>query len=171
MATCCVMVLAPRTRGRLLAGLLLVVPHRFADRLEIEAGVEREELVLGGDHRHGRVRRDLLEIHPAVVGLVVSLAGTAGIERRVQHEGAVPRVHPAHRHHRQRGGEKGGGEPDERPSDQPPPPDPSSHYLRDALVIITSAAGTFWWPERVVVATLAILSMTSMPEVTLPNTA
>ena len=33
----------------------------------------------------------------------------------------------------------------------------------------TSAVGTFWWPERVVVATAAILSMTSMPVVTLPT--
>ena len=164
------MVLAPRTRGRRLRRLLLVVPHRLADRLEVEAGVKREELVLGGDDRHRGMRRDLLEIHPAIVGVVVSLAGAAGIERRIEHEGAVPRVHPAHRHHGQRRNEKGGDEPDERPSDQPPPP-VLLHALREALVIITSAAGTFWWPDALVVATLAIWSMTSMPEVTLPNTA
>ena len=163
------MVLAPRTRA-FSSGLSFVVPHRFADRLEVEAGMKRKELVLGGDHRHGGVRRDLLEVHPAVVGVVVSLAGPARVERRVEHEGAVPRVHPAHRHHGQRRNEKGGDEPDERPSDQPPPP-VLLHTLREALVMVTSAAGTFWWPERVVVATLAIWSMTSMPEVTLPNTA
>ncbi len=121
------------------------------------------------------VRRDLFEIRPAIVGVVVSLAGTAGVERRVQHEGAVPRVHPAHGHHRQCGGEERGDCADGEPPRQPPP-EPFDHCwpdqaLRVALVITTSSAGTFWWPERLVVLTLAILSITSMPAVTLPNTA
>ena len=47
----------------------------------------------------------------------------------------------------------------------------SRYFLVEALVMTTSAAGTFWWPARLVVATLAIWSTTSMPVVTLPNTA
>jgi hypothetical protein len=58
------MVLA-RARAAFLSGLGFVEAHCFADGLEVEPGVEREELVLGRDHRHGRVRRDC-SIHPAI---------------------------------------------------------------------------------------------------------
>ena len=52
----------------------LMRAHRLADRFEIEAGMERKLLVLGGDHRDGGLRRDLLERHPMILGAIVVLA-------------------------------------------------------------------------------------------------
>ena len=50
---------------------------RFADGLEVEAGMIGKQLIFRSDHRDRRVRRDLLEVHPLVpraVGLVARRA-------------------------------------------------------------------------------------------------
>ena len=135
--------------------------------------MKRKELVFGRDHRHRRVRRDLLEIDPAVVGLVVGPcrareASSAASSMKALYHGSIQRMATT--------GSAVTRKRDDEPDESPSRPaaaasSSSSHLSADALVIVTSAAGTFWWPERVVVATLAILSMTSMPAVTLPNTA
>jgi hypothetical protein len=68
------------------------------------------------------MRRDPFEIHPAVIGLVVRFARAARIQRGVQHERAVPRVHPAHGDHRQSGHQEAGDHADDEPSDEAPAP-------------------------------------------------
>jgi hypothetical protein len=42
---------------------------------------------------------------------------------------------------------------------------------RSTFSITTGVVGTFWWPPEFPVATFLILSTTSLPSTTLPNTA
>jgi hypothetical protein len=70
--------------------------------------VERKLLVLGGDDRDGRLRRDGFKIHPLVVSAVAARAVQQRRHARLQHEGAGGRMneaeqqHQAHRQQQQR---------------------------------------------------------------------
>src|ERR1700683_53081 len=57
----------------------LVSAYRFAYRFEIEAGVERELLILGCDDRDGGLGRNLFERYPLIFGPIIVLAREQGL--------------------------------------------------------------------------------------------
>jgi hypothetical protein len=113
LATCWLIVLAPRTlRPRAL------LRARFLDRLEVEAVVHGEVLVLRRDQRQRQARRHAVEVAPVV--------SDAGLEVPVRHRRQLPghherrerRIDEAQRHHLQHR-QQHAGEHQQRQAPQP----------------------------------------------------
>ena len=79
---------------------LLAGAHCRADGVQVEAGVEGEQLVFGGHYGDGGVRGYLLQVHPPVVGAVVVALRRPRLHRGLHHHGAGQRVEPAQQQHR-----------------------------------------------------------------------
>src|ERR1700733_592685 len=146
-----------------------IIDLRRVDRVDVESVVKRKLLILRGDDSERRGRGDARVIDPFVVGLIVPLTGGGCRRLLLQHEGARDRMPHAQQQYRKR--RQHGRRENQRAKPLEESEQRYASSTRRAEMMVTSSSGASWYCWRVPVRTAAILSTTSRPSTTRPNTA